>query len=137
MSRFLWNVCVIMQVNYDKLHERIRILLAANLEAKELPDYSPVLQIVETAVHAETIRNDLLRKNVVIMGGCEECLDMKILKKAKVLGKGSFGIVFDIWQGRAMKVERVVNATAVTNGVPIAVKAGKLGIGPKVHSWKV
>lgn len=126
-----------MQVDYTKLHERVRLLLTAKLEPKESPAYSPVLEIVESVVRVETVRKDLVGKNVKITGGCEECLDLKMLNKAKVLGKGAFGIVFDIGKGLAMKVEVVEDSAAVTNGVPTAVKAGKAGIGPKVHSWKV
>jgi predicted Ser/Thr protein kinase len=126
-----------MQVDYTKLHERVRSLLTAQLAPAEPPKHSIVLEIVEGVVRAETVRKDLLGEDVAITAGCDECLDFKTLKKAKVLGRGYFGVVFDVGKGRAMKVEFVQEAAAVTDGVPIAVKAGKAGIGPKVHSWRV
>lgn len=126
-----------MQVDYTKLHDRVRSLLTEKLEPKESPAYSPIVNILENVIRVETVRKDLLSKDVKFTGGCEECLDLKMLKKAKVLGHGFFGIVFDIGKGLAMKVELVEDSAAVTDGVPIAVKAGNAKIAPKVHSWKV
>jgi predicted Ser/Thr protein kinase len=108
-----------MQIDYPKLHERVRSLLKTKLDPAETPDRSPILKIIQ------------------IISGCKECLNIKLIDKAKLLGSGAFGWVFDIGKGLAMKVEIIRDAVAAVQGVPTAIKAGKAGIGPKVHSWKV
>lgn len=131
-----------MEVTFDRdrLRHEIQALLksgaAKNVKDVTLPsELQPFEMYLARMVRQEIARHDLTR-DVKIVDGCDDCFGGARLKKAKILGSGGFGTVFDMGKGRCVKIETVTNAS-VRKGVEIAIQMGRLGVGPKVHGWRV
>jgi hypothetical protein len=124
-----------VQMNVDKLRGAIVRALKASKPsgAKVPPATRESLQWLTPIIEAEALRHDLLRKHDVL-DGCDDCLEVERLRKAKVLGNGAFGTVFDVGKGRCIKVERVRDA-GIAQGVCDAVRMGELRVGVRVHKW--
>jgi hypothetical protein len=127
-----------MQIDIGNLRKEIVELLKQPIKKTTKTTSIPVaLQVIERVVRpiidTEILRHDLLGQ-YDILGGCDDCLESKKLKKAKVLGSGAFGTVFDIGSARCIKVETIFDAK-IGLGIENAILMGKKKVGPKVHKW--
>lgn len=121
-----------MQVDYDTLVARIRELCKSELP---VPTRKVVLnphlfRFIEEMVRAERVREALTKDHK--FGGCDM---LEGLEKAKVLGSGALGVVFDVGGGAAVKVEKIRTKDGI-RGAEVAKKMGAVGVGPKVQSCK-
>lgn len=137
-----------MQVDVQQLETRIRALVA---EARKKPDASKVAPVPQKKakapqftwgltkfIESEILRADIIDKGTKITHGCEDCLQHAKIKKAKVLGRGAFGTVFDLGKN-ALKVEKVgrYDLDGTLAAGKVAARMGELGVGPKVAHWRV
>lgn len=156
-----------MQVSVSKLTSHIRKIVTDLIREGSTPksvkkanNLSPamvdaLMEIVGPMIDAEYTRAALLMRGAEIGDSCKGCLPVTKLKRAKVLGRGYNGTVFDIGGGHALKVESLsqqlvpvgkdgkllergrANDSALDMLGASAQRMGELGIGPKVYGWKV
>jgi hypothetical protein len=128
-----------MDIDYDKLTKRVRELLCSKLEPKPMPSGGYETSIVSSIVASEKLRLNLSNtKGVKILGGCDECLDMRKLKTAKRLSSDYGGSVFDLGsKGGVVKVKELHSEAMAKDSIAAAIQIGKLGVGPKISSWRV
>ena len=136
-----------MQVDYGVLKTRIQALVAAETKGPvptvpKVPGLAPEVLVLKEAlgplIESEIIRASILKKGMKIVAGCEDCLDFPSLKTAEVIGSGFNGTVFDMGK-HALKIERISQDYLIgpIEAGQVAELMGKLGIGPKVKSWRL
>lgn len=134
-----------MQVDFQLLETRIRALVAeARKTSKAAPDPKKQSDApkftwgLTKVIESEILRADIIDKGAKITHGCEDCLQHAKIKKAKVLGRGAFGTVFDLGKN-ALKVEKVgrFDLDGTLAAGKVAARMGELGVGPKVAHWRI
>lgn len=156
-----------MQVSVSKLTSHIRKIVPELIREGSAPK-SPklrgdvpksvgdaILELIGPMIDAEYTRAGLLMRGAILGESCKKCLPFGKLKRAKVLGRGFNGTVFDLGGTRALKVESLSQELVPVDkdgqvpdrGRPFdaavamlgkaAQRMGELQIGPKVHGWKV